>query len=108
FQGTFKYALHFRVGAFDQALIDRPRGTVDGDIVTFLQRDATGSQGAFFVVDGHVTRAAYADLAQLTGDQGRVGGDTTTGGQNPLGVEHALEVFRGRLGTAQHHLVALA
>ena len=86
------------------AAVDGAAGPVDGQVVTFLE-DLPGDGHRFAVViNEHVAGAADAHLAHLTGDECRVGGDAALGGENPLGRDHAAQVFGRSLVADEQHV----
>jgi hypothetical protein len=65
-QSPFQHALHFGVGALDQALVDGSGCAVDGDVIAFLQHMAASGQSTLLVIDGDFAGAADTDFAELT------------------------------------------
>ena len=84
----------FRRSGLELSAVDRAGGAVDGKVVTFLELLTSGGDGEFLVIDLDGRGTADADLAHLAGNECRVRRDTTLGGEDALGSDHAAKVFR--------------
>ena len=82
-----------------------PRGSVDGNVIAFLQGDATRGKRAPLIINFDPRRAADADLAHLPRDERSVRGDAAARSQNAFGCNHAAQVFRGSFDPGEHHFL---
>ena len=88
--------------------VQRTARSIETDPVTLLELrpgDVAVRLGAG-VVDHQVRRTRHAWLADLARDDGRVGGGSASGGDDPLGHGHAVEVIRRGLDPDEDHLFA--
>ena len=90
----------------DDAVVDVTGGTIDGDIVAFVEFLATQGELLVFFIHGDFRAAGYAAGAHTTSHNGSVRGHTTTNGQNALRSFHTGDVFRRGFQTNQNYLFA--
>lgn len=85
----------------DGAGVNCAGGTVNRDIVTFLEDGFADGEGLGAVVDDNLGGATNADLIHLTCDEGSVGGDPTTGGEDTFSCDHTAQVFGSGFNAAE-------
>src|SRR5690606_21056048 len=98
---------HFGRGGLDFTRVHRTGRAVDGQVVALVEHAAVDGQRALLVIDVQRRGAAHADLAHLTGHEGRMRGYATARGQDAFRRDHAAKVFRGRLDADEQNLLTL-
>ena len=83
-----------RLDGRDLAQVDLTRGPVQGDHVAFLEAGIADDGDALVDIDVDALGTGHAALAHAAGDDRRVGGLAAARGQDALGGEEAVDVFR--------------
>src|SRR5579883_844220 len=97
---------NFRSGCRNLAGIDLADGAVDGEEVAFLVSSSLSGHRFRHVVDLQGCGTANANLTHLAGNQCGVGANTSLGGEDAFGGDHAAQVLRGGLIADQQNLFA--
>ena len=84
----------FRSGGRELARIDTAQSAVNRKPIAFFIDHALNGHGLGGVINLQRARAADADFAHLTGNEGRVRTDAAFGGQDAFSRDHAAEIFR--------------
>ncbi len=79
---------------------------VDGDHVALGDLVSTDSRDPALEVDRQLAATGNAGLAHPAGDQRRVRGDATVGGENALRCDQTVDVVRARLPANEDHVLA--
>ena len=98
----------FRRSGFEFAAVDGAAGAINGEVVPFFEGLAGDRDGLLVIVDRQCAGTADANLAHLTGDEGRVRGHTALGSEDAFSSDHAAKIFGAGFVADEEHFFTAA